>query len=54
MQEPKGCVVSERGKARACLPYQKARKVCVWPLGPGGAGAAMGSRTEVSGKPALR
>ena len=54
LQEPKGCVVSERGKARACLPCQKARKVCVWPLGPGGAGAAMGSRTEVSGKPALR
>ena len=54
LQEPEGCVVSERGKVRACLPCQKARKVCVWPLGPGGAGAAMGSRTEMSGKPALR
>ena len=54
LQEPEGCVVSEWGKARACLPCQKARKVCVLPLGPGGAGAAMGSRTEVSGKPPLR
>ncbi|KIM53886.1 hypothetical protein SCLCIDRAFT_31507 [Scleroderma citrinum Foug A] len=32
----------------------KARKACVWPLGAGGAGAAMGSGTKVSGKPALR
>ena len=47
-------MVSERGKVRACLPCQKACKVCIWPLGPGGARAAMGSRTEVSGKPALR
>ena len=54
LQEPEGCVVSEWGKARACLPCQKARKACVWPLGAGGVGAAMGSRTEVSGKPALR
>ena len=54
LQEPEGCVVSERGKARACLPCQKARKACVWPLGAGGVGAAMGSRTEASGKPALR
>ena len=54
LQEPEGCVVSERGKVRACLPCQKVRKACVWPLGPGGAGVAMGSRTEVSGKPALR
>ena len=50
LQEPEGCMVSERGKVRACLPCQKVRKVCVWPLGPGGAGAAMGSRTKVSGK----
>ena len=54
LQEPEGCVVSERGKARACLPCQKARKACVWPLGAGGVGAATGSRTEASGKPALR
>ena len=54
LQEPKGCVVSERGKARACLPCQKARKACVWPLGPGGTGAATGSGTVVSGKPAPR
>ena len=25
LQEPEGCVVSERGKARVCLPCQKAR-----------------------------
>ncbi|KIM67452.1 hypothetical protein SCLCIDRAFT_20980 [Scleroderma citrinum Foug A] len=54
LQEPEGCVVSERGKVRACLPCQKARKACVWPLGPGGAGAATGSGTKVSGKPAPR
>ena len=54
LQEPEGCVVSEQGKARACLPCQKARKVCIWPLGAGGVGAAMGSGTEASGKPALR
>ena len=54
LQEPKGCVVSERGKARACLPCQKARKACVWPLGPGGVGVAMGSGTKASGKPVPR
>ena len=54
LQEPEGCMVSERGKVRACLPCQKAPKACVWPLGPGGVGAAMGSRTEASGKPAPR
>ncbi|KIM68188.1 hypothetical protein SCLCIDRAFT_20593 [Scleroderma citrinum Foug A] len=54
LQEPEGCVVSERGKARACLPCQKARKACVWPLGAGGVGAATGSRTKASGKPAPR
>ena len=48
LQEPEGCMVSERGKARACLPCQKACKACVWPLGAGGAGAATGSRTEAS------
>ena len=47
-------VCGEWGKARACLPCQKARKACVWPLGAGGAGAAMGSGTEASGKPVLR
>ena len=54
LQEPEGCMVSKQGKARVCLPCQKAHKACVWPLGPGGVGAAMGSRTEVSGKPVLR
>ena len=54
LQEPEGCVVSERGKARACLPCQKACKACIWPLGAGGAGAATGSGTEASGKPAPR
>ena len=54
LQEPKGCMVSERGKARACLPCQKARKACVWPLGAGGAGVATGSGTKASGKPAPR
>ena len=54
LQEPEGCVVSERGKARACLPCQKAHKACVQPLGPGGAGAATGSGTEASGKPVPR
>ena len=52
--EPEWCVVSERGKVWACLPCQKAQKACVWPLGPGGVGVAMGSRTEGSGKLALR
>ena len=54
LREPKGCVVSERGKAQAYLPCQKAHKACVWPLGPGGAGAATGSGTEASRKLALR
>ena len=54
LQEPEGCVVSEWGKVRACLPCQKVHKACVWPLGPGGAGAATGSGTEASGKPVLR
>ncbi|KIM56842.1 hypothetical protein SCLCIDRAFT_29271 [Scleroderma citrinum Foug A] len=54
LQEPEGCVVSEQGKARACLPCQKACKVCIWPLEAGGAGAAMGSGTEASGKPVPR
>ena len=50
--EPKGCVVSKRGKVRACLPCQKVRKVCVWPLGLAEATAATGSGTEGSGRPA--
>ena len=54
LQEPEGCMVSERGKVRACLPCQKAHKVCIWPLGAGGVGAATGSRTEASGKPVPR
>ena len=54
LQEPEGCVVSERGKVRVCLPCQKACKACVWPLGAGGVGAATGSGTEASGEPALR
>ena len=54
LQEPEGCVVSERGKVRACLPCQQARKACVWPLGAGGGGVATGSGTEASGKPAPR
>ena len=52
--EPKGCVVSERGKAQACLSCQKACKVCVWPLGLAEVTVAMGSGTEGSGRPALR
>ena len=48
LQEPKGCMVSEQGKARACLPCQKVHKACVWPLGLGGVGVAMGSGTEAS------
>ena len=54
LQEPEGCVVREWGKARACLPFQKAHKACVWPLGAGGVGAATGSGTKASGKPAPR
>ena len=54
LQEPEGCMVSKQGKVRVCLPCQKAHKACIWPLWPGGAGAAMSSRTEVSGKPVLR
>ena len=52
--EPKGCMVSERGKARACLSCQKACKACIWPLGLVEATAVMGSRTEGSGKLAPR
>ena len=52
--EPKGCLVSERGKVQACLPCQKACKVCVWPLGLAEVTAATGSGTEGSRKPALR
>ena len=48
LQEPEGCVVSEWGKVRVCLPCQKVRKACIWPLGPGGVGVAMGSGTEAS------
>ena len=47
-------MVSEKGKAQACLPCQKACKVCVWPLGLMEATAAMGSGTEGSGRPAPR
>ena len=54
LQEPEGCVVSERGKVRVCLPCQQARKACVWPLGAGGGGVATGSGTEASGKPVPR
>ena len=50
--EPKGCVVSEKGKARACLLCQKVHKACIWPLGQ--ATAATGSGTEGSGRPAPR
>ena len=54
LQEPEGCMVSERGKVRACLLCQKACKACVWPLGLAEVTVAMGSRTEGSGKPAPR
>ena len=54
LKEPKGCVVREKSKVRACLLCQKVCKACVWPLGPGGAGAAIGSGTEASGKSAPR
>ncbi|KIM67355.1 hypothetical protein SCLCIDRAFT_21205 [Scleroderma citrinum Foug A] len=54
LKEPEGCVVREKGKAQACLFCQKVCKVCIWPLGPGGTGAAMGSGTEASGKSAPR
>ena len=52
--EPKGCMVREKGKAWACLLCQKAHKACVWPLGLAEVTAAMGSRTEGSGKPVPR
>ena len=39
--------VCERGKAQACLPCQKARKVCVWPLGLAEATVVMGSGKPV-------
>ncbi|KIM58301.1 hypothetical protein SCLCIDRAFT_28196 [Scleroderma citrinum Foug A] len=45
MREVHGPLAGARGKAR---------KACVWPLGLGGAGAATGSGTEASGKPAPR
>ena len=52
--EPKGCVVSKRGKVQVCLPCQKVHKACIWPLGPGGMVVATSSRTKVSGKPVPR
>ena len=52
--EPKGCVVSKRGKAWACLPCQKACKACVWPLGLAEATAATGSGTEGSRRLVLK
>ena len=52
--EGKGCMVREKGKVRACLLCQKAHKACVWPLGLAEAIAVTGSRTEGSGRPALR
>ena len=52
--EPEGCVVSEKGKAWACLSCQKVRKACVWPLGLAEATAVTGSGTEGSGKPVPR
>ena len=54
LRDPEGCAVSEKGKARACVPCQKARKACNWPLGPAEAAATTGSGTEGSGKPAPR
>ena len=51
---PEGCLVSERGKAWACLPCQKACKVCVWPLGLAEATVVMGSGMEGSRKPVLK
>ena len=54
LKEPKGCMVREKGKARACLLCQKARKACVWPLGLAEATVAMGCRNKASGKLALR
>ena len=52
--DPEGCAVSEKGKVQACMPCQKVRKACNWPLGPAEAAATTGSRTEGSRKPALR
>ena len=52
--EGKGCMVREKGKAQACLLCQKAHKACIWPLGLAEAIAVTGSRTEGSGRPALR
>ena len=52
--EPEGCLVNEKGKVQACLPCQKARKACIWPLGLVEVTAVVGSGTEGSGKPAPR
>ena len=52
--EPEGCVLSERGKVQACLPCQKACKVCIWPLGLTEVTVVMGSRMEGSRRPVLR
>ena len=54
LEEPEGCMVREKGKARACLLCQKVHKVCVWPLGLAEVTVVMGSRNEASGKPAPR
>ena len=50
LRDPEGCMVSEKGKVWACMSCKKAHKACVWPLGPGDAATAMGSRTKGSGK----
>ena len=54
LQDPEGCVVSEKGKAWVCMPCHKACKACNWPLGLAEVAAAMGSGMEGSRKPAPR
>ncbi|KIM60194.1 hypothetical protein SCLCIDRAFT_26840 [Scleroderma citrinum Foug A] len=54
LKEPKGCMVREKGKARACLLCQKVCKACVWPLGLVEATVVTGSGMEGSRRPALR
>ena len=46
LREPEGCMVSERGKAQACLLCQKVHKACIWPLGLTEVAAAMKTKTR--------
>ena len=54
LRDPEGCMVSEKGKAWACMPCQKACKAYNWPLGLAEVAVTTSSGMEGSGKPAPR